>query len=85
MNNIKQIVKKSGSSFFWSMRFLPKAKRNAMYTIYAFCRHLDDVIDGETAMEEKLELIKNNNNLNIDPECLSFRILFYCIIYKEVL
>lgn len=57
MNNIKQIVKKSGSSFFWSMRFLPKAKRNAMYTIYAFCRHLDDVIDGETAMEEKLELI----------------------------
>ena len=57
MNNIKQIVKKSGSSFFWSMRFLPTAKRNAMYTIYAFCRHLDDVIDGETAMEEKLELI----------------------------
>ncbi|MBQ8436381.1 MAG: squalene/phytoene synthase family protein [Alphaproteobacteria bacterium] len=57
MNNIKQIVKKSGSSFFWSMRFLPKAKRNAMYTIYAFCRHLDDVVDGEAAMEEKLELI----------------------------
>lgn len=57
MNNIKQIVKKSGSSFFWSMRFLPKAKRNAMYTIYAFCRHLDDVVDGEASMEEKLDLI----------------------------
>ena len=57
MNNIKRIVKKSGSSFFWSMRFLPKAKRNAMYTIYAFCRHLDDIVDGDAEMSEKLELI----------------------------
>ena len=57
MNNIKQIVKKSGSSFFWSMRFLPLAKRNAMYTIYAFCRHLDDIVDGDSEMSEKVELI----------------------------
>lgn len=57
MNDIKQIVKKSGTSFFWSMRFLPKAKREAMYTLYAFCRHIDDIVDGETAMEEKIELI----------------------------
>ena len=57
MNNIKQIVKKSGSSFFWSMRFLPLAKRNAMYTIYAFCRHLDDIVDGDSDMAEKVELI----------------------------
>ena len=57
MNNIKQIVKKSGSSFFCSMRFLPLAKRNAMYTIYAFCRHLDDIVDGDSDMAEKVELI----------------------------
>lgn len=58
MNNIKRIVKKSGSSFFWSMRFLPKAKRNAMYTIYAFCRHIDDIVDGDADINDKLELIE---------------------------
>lgn len=57
MNNIKKMVKKSGTSFFWSMRLLPTAKRNAMYTIYAFFRHIDDIVDGTAAMQEKLELI----------------------------
>lgn len=58
MNDIKNIVKRSGTSFFWSMRLLPKAKRNAMYTIYAFCRHIDDIVDGnDTSMSEKMELI----------------------------
>ncbi len=57
MNNIKRIVKKSGTSFFWSMRFLPFGKRNAMYTIYAFCRHIDDIVDGDKEVSEKLELI----------------------------
>lgn len=57
MNNIKKIVKKSGSSFFWSMRFLPFGKRNAMYTIYAFCRHIDDIVDGDKDVVEKLDLI----------------------------
>ena len=57
MNDIKQIVKKSGTSFFWSMRMLPKAKREAMYTIYAFCRHIDDIVDGDADMAEKQELL----------------------------
>ncbi len=58
MNDIKQIVKKSGTSFFWSMRMLPKPKREAMYTIYAFCRHIDDIVDGDTDMAEKQELLQ---------------------------
>lgn len=57
MNNIKNMVKKSGTSFFWSMRLLPRSRRNAMYTIYALFRHLDDIVDGNESMEEKLELI----------------------------
>ncbi len=36
---------------------MPLAKRNAMYTIYAFCRHLDDIVDGDSDMAEKVELI----------------------------
>lgn len=58
MNNIDYIVKKSGSSFFWSMRLLPKAKREAMYTIYAFCRHIDDIVDGPMPMKEKQDLLR---------------------------
>lgn len=57
MNNVDYIVKKSGSSFFWSMRLLPKAKREAMYTIYAFCRHIDDIVDGNLSLKEKQELL----------------------------
>ena len=52
MNDIKKIVRKSGTSFFWSMRFLPKAKREAMYTLYAFCRHIDDIVDGDSSIAE---------------------------------
>lgn len=59
MNNIKNMVKKSGTSFFWSMRFLPRARRNAMFTIYALFRHLDDVVDGNDSVEEKLEIIND--------------------------
>lgn len=52
------MVKKSGTSFFWSMRLLPIGKRNAMYTIYAFFRHIDDIVDGDKDINEKLELIE---------------------------
>ena len=52
------MVKKSGTSFFWSMRLLPSAKRNAMYTIYAFFRHIDDIVDGNAPTEEKIELLE---------------------------
>ena len=58
MKNIKKMVKKSGTSFFWSMRLLPLAKRQAMYTIYAFFRHIDDIVDGDAPIEEKQELLK---------------------------
>lgn len=58
MNSIKRMVKKSGTSFFWSMRLLPLGKRNAMYTIYAFFRHIDDIVDGDKDVSEKLDLIE---------------------------
>ena len=36
---------KSGSSFYYSFLFLPKAKREAITALYAFCREVDDVVD----------------------------------------
>jgi len=35
----------SGSSFYYSFLFLPKAKREAITALYAFCREVDDVAD----------------------------------------
>ena len=54
---IKNIVKKSGSSFFWGMHMLPSKERRAIYTLYAFCRHIDDIVDGNEALSHKMELI----------------------------
>jgi len=35
----------SGSSFYYSFKFLPKAKREAITALYAFCREVDDIAD----------------------------------------
>ncbi|GHD56006.1 presqualene diphosphate synthase HpnD [Jeongeupia chitinilytica] len=35
----------SGSSFYYSFRFLPEEKRRAITALYAFCREVDDVVD----------------------------------------
>jgi len=35
----------SGSSFYYSFRFLPTDKRLAMTALYAFCREVDDAVD----------------------------------------
>ena len=42
---VERIVKESGSSFYWGMRCLPEFKRRAMFSIYAFCRVVDDIAD----------------------------------------
>lgn len=35
----------SGSSFYYSFRFLPETRRQAITALYAFCREVDDVVD----------------------------------------
>jgi phytoene synthase len=48
-----QRVERSGTSFYWSMRLLPRAKREAMFAIYAFCRAVDDIADEPAPLESK--------------------------------
>jgi squalene synthase HpnD len=60
---VTDITRKSGSSFYWAMRLLPRHKRSAMYAIYAFCRVVDDIADGGDDIEIKnsaLRLWKQN-------------------------
>ena len=35
----------SGSSFYYSFRFLPPERRQAITAVYAFCREVDDIAD----------------------------------------
>lgn len=44
-DSAKQIAKKSKSSFYYAFNLLPEDKREAMNTVYAFCRRTDDIVD----------------------------------------
>jgi 15-cis-phytoene synthase len=38
-------TKASGSNFYYSFFFLPRFRREAMYTVYTFCHEVDDTVD----------------------------------------
>jgi phytoene synthase len=44
----------SGSSFYAAMRILPPPQREAMYQIYSFCRHVDDIADSDGPRDQRL-------------------------------
>ena len=52
------MVAHSGSSFSWAMRSLPLRQRRAMYAIYAFCRAVDDIADGNDGPAAKTEALQ---------------------------
>lgn len=41
----KEIAKSSKSSFYYAFNLLPAKQRDAMNTVYAFCRKTDDIVD----------------------------------------
>jgi phytoene synthase len=51
---IRHRVEAAGTSFYWAMRLLPRERRNGMYAIYAFCREVDDIADGQRPVDHKL-------------------------------
>lgn len=50
----RKVAKRSGSNFVMSFMLLPRAKSQAMYALYAFMRHTDDLGDqpGELATKQ---------------------------------
>lgn len=42
------------SSFYAALRILPRAQREAMFQVYAFCRAVDDIADGPDTRQERL-------------------------------
>ena len=54
-NSSAKLTRKSKSSFLASFKFLPKEKREAIYSVYAWCRRTDDISDALTSASEKKE------------------------------
>jgi len=52
MHHSRAITRKSTSNLALAFVLLPRAKRNDMATLYAFCREVDDVADGESTPAE---------------------------------
>lgn len=56
MEQSKKIAQESKSSFYYAFNLLPVEKRNAMNTVYAFCRKTDDIVDeGNDSIDLKYE------------------------------
>ncbi len=43
-----RLARKSGSNFFYAFLTLGRARRDALYTVYSFCRAVDNVVDEST-------------------------------------
>jgi len=53
MHHSRAITRKSASNLALAFVVLPRAKRDAMSALYAFCREVDDAADEESAPVEK--------------------------------
>ena len=51
-DSAKNIAKSSKSSFYYAFSLLPDEKRDAMNTVYAFCRQTDDIVDDGNESED---------------------------------
>jgi len=49
----------AGSSLFWTLQLLPVRHREAMYALYAICREVDDIVDGDASRSLKEILLSN--------------------------
>jgi phytoene synthase len=52
------LTKRSGSNFYYSFLFLPKHRRDAMYTVYAFCKAVDSAVDEPPAGSDPKEELR---------------------------
>ena len=59
----KNIARKSKSSFYYAFSLLPVEQREAMNTVYAFCRKTDDIVDeGNETIEIKYQKLRRWKN-----------------------
>ena len=57
MSSIGRLVRKNHSAVFWCTMHYPKAKREAVYTLYALIKHFDDLSSSSLTESEKAEIL----------------------------
>ena len=58
MKKQAQIIQKYGKTFYWASFFLEKKIKLRLFSIYAFCRKIDDIVDNNKK-ELNIDLKKN--------------------------
>ena len=58
-SSCETIARNASSSFFRSFRHLPTHKRQAVNALYAFCRRVDDIVDGDWLPDRDLSYLTN--------------------------
>jgi phytoene synthase len=56
--SVTAITRDSNTSFYYSFTLLPKYKREAIHTVYAFCRYTDDIVDEGVDDRRKVVLLR---------------------------
>ena len=69
MQHSRAITRKSASNLALAFILLPREKRDAMSTLYAFCREVDDVADDETVPAEKRRAQLSEWRLDVKRAC----------------
>ena len=64
----EEICRRASSTFYASFSALPYQKRRAVHAVYALCRYLDDIADGDThpvvqESEELTQLVEKRDRL----------------------
>ncbi len=66
--NAALTLQQSKTNFYYSFSLLPRDEREAMHSVYAFCRYADDIIDEDEsqpeAAEPSMRVVRKRERLN---------------------
>lgn len=54
----RRVTRQQARNFYYAFLFLPADKRTAVYSIYAFCRHSDDIADEPGTLHDKRDQLR---------------------------
>ena len=89
MSSIGRLIRKNHAAVFWCTRHYPKAKREAVYTLYALFKHFDDLSSSNKSEREKAEIfeawkreIANIHEKKVPSTDIGRRIYKNCMRFK---
>jgi phytoene synthase len=54
----RDVTRANATNFYYGIRLLPRARREALFAVYALARRIDDIADGDLPDAEKLRLLE---------------------------